>query len=229
MVMDDYCIRKVTPDDFPFLADMSIGAEKGNSEKLSFATLFNLEENSVKDLIISMLEMNIDGCEFSPSSYLVADYKGVPVAAVAAWIECYNGNLPSKIIKSNLLSFLLEKKHIQSLISKSHIIIDFVIERESMALQFEYFYVAEEHRGRGLSSRLMNDHLANAFSVCPELIKAQLQVYENNLPAIKVYEKYGFRKVRSCISGNPEIFDYLPYNEKILMEKDLIHVAYGKD
>jgi len=226
--MDEYLIRKVTPDDFPYLANMIIGAAKGNSEKLSFATLFNLEDNGVKDLIISILKRNVDGSEFSPSSYLVADFNGVPVASVAAWIECNNGNLPSRILKSNLLSFLLEKKHIQYLLSNSNIIADFVIEREKMSLQFEYMFVAKEHRGRGLSIRLINEHLANAFSINQGLMKAQLQVYGNNIPAIKLYEKNGFRIVRSSKSYNSEILNYLPHNVKLLMEKDLRLTSFGK-
>lgn len=224
--MGDYRIRNATRDDFSFIADTIIGAEKGNSGKLSFATIFELEEKDVKDLIIGMLEENIDGCEFSPSSYLIADYKDIPVAAVASWIECYNGILSSTILKSNLLSFFLEEKQIQSLKLKSQIICDLIIEREAMTLQFEYLYVTKAHRGRGLHERLMNEHLVNAFSVCPELIKAQLRVYENNYVAIRLYEQNGFRKVRSYTSDNNEILDYLPYNTKILMEKDLTHMAF---
>ncbi len=219
--MEDYRIRKVTPDDFPFLADMIIGAEKGNSGKLSYATLLDLEENSVKELIISMLKEDIDGCEFSPSSYLVADFRGIPVAAVGAWIEAFNGNLPSRILKSNLLSLLLEKKQIQSLTSKFNIVRDIIIEREEMTLQAEYMYVARAHRGRGLHLKLTKAHLAKAFSDYPELTKAQAHVFESNFAAIKVFEEIGFKKVRSYASGNPEILNYLPHNSKLLMELDL--------
>jgi GNAT superfamily N-acetyltransferase len=227
--MEDYKIRKATPDDFPFLADVIIRAEKGTTGKLSFSTLFGLEEDRVKPLIISLLEENIEGCEFSPSSYLIADYNGVPVAAVGAWIEGFNGNLPSKILKSNLLIYLLGKKQIQSFKSKFHIISDIVIEREKMTLQTEYMYVARAHRGKGLHIKLADAILAKAFSVCPELSKAQAHVFENNYAAIKVFEEIGFRKVRSYISGDTEIFDLLPYNSKILMEGDLTKTAYGKE
>jgi ribosomal protein S18 acetylase RimI-like enzyme len=219
--MEGYRIRRVTPDDFPFLADMIIGAEKGNSGKLSISTLFGLDEIKVKHLIISMLEEDIEGCEFSPSSYLVADYKGEPVAAVGSWIESFNGNLPSGILKSNLLSFFLDHEQIQSINEKSGILCDIVIERESMTVQFEYLYVARFHRGKGLHIKLMNEHLKYTLSVCPSLTKAQAQVFENNFGAIKVYEENGFRKVRSFKSKNEEILNYLPYNSKILMEKDL--------
>jgi ribosomal protein S18 acetylase RimI-like enzyme len=227
--MDEYTIRKVTHDDFGFLADTIIWAEKGNSGKLSFATLLDLDENSVKDLIISMLKEDIDGCEFSPSSYLVADYSGLPVAAVGAWIEQYDGNLPSKILKSNLLSFFLNGKQIQLLKSKFHLISDMVIEREEMTLQAEYMYVARAHRGKGLHVKLTNAHLIQAFSSYPELSKAQAHVFENNYAAIKVFEEIGFRKVRSYTSDSNEILNYLPHNTKILMEKDLKQMAYGKE
>lgn len=226
--MEDYKIRNVTPEDFPFLADVIIRAEKGNSGKLSFATLFTMEENCVKEVIISMLEEDIDGCEFSPSSYMIVDYNGAPVAAVGAWIEGFNGNLPSKILKSNLLISSLGKKQIQSFKSNSHIISDIVIEREKMTLQIEYMYVARAHRRKGLHVMLADAVLAKVFSVCPELSKAQTQVFENNFAAIKANEEIGFRKVRSYTSDNSEILNYLPYNTKILMEGDLTKTAYGK-
>jgi ribosomal protein S18 acetylase RimI-like enzyme len=225
--MDDYRIRKVTPDDFSFLADMIIRAEKGNSDKLSYALLLSLEENRVKELIISMLKEDIEGCEFSPSSYLIADYNGIPVAALGAWVEALNGNLPSKILKSNLLSFFLGKEQVQTLKSKSYIINDIFIERMSMTLQFEYLYVARAYRGRDLHVKLMDAHIANAFTACPDLLIAQAHTFENNFAAIKIFEEIGFRKVRSYKSDSNKIFDYLPHNVKILMEKDLTQITHG--
>jgi ribosomal protein S18 acetylase RimI-like enzyme len=227
--MDDYRIRKATPDDYSFISRVIIGAEKGNTGKLSYSALFNLDENSVKELIISMLEEDIDGCEFSPSSYLIAEYNGESVAALGAWIECFNGNLPSKILKSNLLNYFLEEKQIKYLNSKSAFISDIVIEREKNTLQFEYVYVARLHRGRELHVKLVNEHLKNAFSIYPKLHKAQLQVFKNNFVAIKAYEEIGYEKVRSSISNSIETLEYLPYNEKTLMEKNLNPITNGKD
>lgn len=98
-----------------------------------------------------------------------------------------------------------------------------------MTLQIEYMYVTRAPRAKGLHARLADALLAKAFSVFPELSKAQAHVFENYYAAIKVFEEIGFRKVRSYISGNTEIFDYLPYNSKILMEGDLTKTTYGKD
>ena len=59
--MDGYTIRKAIPKDIPFLADVVIAAEKGMSDKLSYATLFNFSETEVKALVINMLEEENDG------------------------------------------------------------------------------------------------------------------------------------------------------------------------
>ena len=95
--MNEYIIRKAALKDISFLADIVIAAEKGNSDKLSYSTLFNLSEKKVKELIIAMFEEEIDGCEFSLSSYLITEYNGLPVAGFGAWVEGLSENTPSKI------------------------------------------------------------------------------------------------------------------------------------
>ena len=135
--MEGYSIRRALEKDIPFLADVVIAAEKGNSETLSYATLFNFSEEKVKDLIIAMFEEEIEGCEFSVDSYLIVEHEGKPVASFSAWIEGLDGTA-SKILKSNLISYTFGKEAIEFLISKQDIIKDILTEREELTLQFEY-------------------------------------------------------------------------------------------
>ena len=56
--------------------------------------------------------------------------------------------------------------------------------------------VAETHKGRGLATRLLRHGLAWMFTF-PEVKRIELSVRAENAAAIRVYEKAGFRKLRS--------------------------------
>jgi ribosomal protein S18 acetylase RimI-like enzyme len=219
--MSEYLIRTATKEDLPFLAELIIAAEKGNSDKLSFTTLFNLSEEEVRNLIITMLDEEIDGCEFSLSSYLITEYNGLPVAGFGSWIEGLDGRLPSKILKSNLISYTFPKQSIEFLKTKAHIIKDVLAEREPMTLQLEYLFVSENHRGKRLANGLIQKIEENALGIYPGLEKAHVQLFKNNINAVGVYKKNGFEIVKSYKSNNVEIFNYLPHDEKYVMEKKL--------
>ena len=219
--MKEYLIRKATINDTSFLTDVVIAAEKGNSDKLSYSTLFNLSEERVAELIKNMFEEEIDGCEFSISSFIIIEYEEEPVAAFGGWIEGFNNSLPSKILKSNLLSYTFGSDSIEFLKTKSGIIKELVSEREPMALQLEFLYVSENHRGKRLADKLIHELEKNALSEYAGLKKVQVQVFKNNIHAVRVYEKNGFEVAASYKSHNIEVLNYLPFNEKYVMEKKL--------
>ena len=56
--------------------------------------------------------------------------------------------------------------------------------------------VATSHQGRGLATRLLRHGLAWMFTF-PEVKRIELSVREENAPAIRVYEKAGFRKTQA--------------------------------
>ncbi len=217
--MSDYLIRKATTKDIPFLATAIIAAEKGRSDKLSFSTLFNISEEKARILIIKMLEEEIDGCELSVSSFLVADFNDEPIAAFGTWIEGFEDNMPSKILKSNLILKTFDKESIEYFITKASIIKDILIEREPLTLQLEYIYIEEKHMGKGLDNEFILKSEQNALKILPSLTKIQGQLYKNNIFAIITLRKKNFNIAKSCKAANPEIFEYLPFNEKLLMEK----------
>ncbi len=219
--MNEYLIRKAIAADIPFLADVVIASEKGMSDRLSFTTLFNKSEEETKKLIIQMFEEEIDGCELSLSSFIVTEFEGKPVSGSGAWIECFHENMQSGILKSNLISYTFGKESIEYLKTKSHIVKDVLIDREPMTLQLEYFHIKDEHLGKGLDAALMDRIEQNALAEYPELKKVQCQIFKNSVFSIKILLRHGFKIVGSYKSGNEEIFDYLPYNEKLLMEKIL--------
>lgn len=219
--MSEYLIRKAVAGDIPFLADVVIASEKGMSDRLSFTTLFNKSEQEAKELIIQMFEEEVDGCELSLSSFIVTEFDEEPISGSGAWIETFNGNMPSGILKSNLISYTFGKESIEYLKTKTDIVKGVLIDREPMSLQLEYFHIKNGHLGKGLDDQLMKFIEEKALAEYPELSKVQCQIFKNSVFSIKILLRHGFRIVKSYKSDNDEIFDYLPYNEKLLMEKNL--------
>lgn len=219
--MEDYNIRKATIKDASFIADVIIAAEKTVTSKLSLSTLCDLPESKVKELIISMLEEEIDGCEFSLSSYLITEHKGQPVAGLSGWVERGHDDESSTILKSNLLTYTLPKENTKTLISNSNLISGLFIDREKMALQFEYAFVMPEHRGKNLIKCMQDVLLANAVNTYQNIKKIQIQCFGNSVYAINLLTRLGFDQVKKVVIDNKEILNYLPDNTKVLLEKNL--------
>lgn len=216
-----YKLRKATINDCSFLADVVIAAEKSGSNKLSFSTLMDLDEETVKNKIISMFEEEVDGCEFSISSYLIVEKDHSPVASFGSWIEGHEDDTPSKILKSNLIGYTFGTELIKKLQSKAEFISDLIIEREKNTLQFEYLFVLPEHRKNGLADMIIKEQILRFKEIKNDITKAQVQAFANNFPAIKLYERNGFKITRNVISHSDKTLLYLPFNEKVLMEKHL--------
>jgi ribosomal protein S18 acetylase RimI-like enzyme len=220
--MTGYNIRKATLNDIDFITATIIAAEKSGSEKLGLAAIFNLTEQEVRPLIHAMLEEEIDECEFSVSSFLLTEYNGSPVAAIGGWVEGLVEKMKSAVLKSNLIGFCFPKEAIAFAHSRIKDIAGILIEREDLALQIEYVYIDKNHRGKALGEGLIKQHIENARQAYPAINKAQVQVFSNNLAAVKLYEKCGFYIAKAFKAHNESIFEYLPHNEKLLMEKKLV-------
>lgn len=216
-----YTIRRANLKDITFLIDVILAAEKSNSEKLSFSTLFDETEVNVKHFLACMLNEEVDGCEISVSSFLIVEYGNKNVAAFGGWIEDLADGMSSKILKSNLISYYFGKESILHLKTKAHLIKDILIEREEKTLQLEYLYVENEHRGKNITKMLIEKHIEEAKNVFTDLNKVQVQVFKNNIGAIKVYQNCGFTIVQSFKVNDNTVLDYLPFNEKYLMERIL--------
>ena len=217
--MNEYKIRNAIKSDIPFLAEAIIAGEKGVTDKCNYSTLFNLPETKVKEYLISMFEEEVDGCEFSLSSYFIVEFSGQPVATFGGWIECFEDSMPSKILKSNLINYTFGNKSIEFLKTKSDIVKELAFERTPNTLQLEYLYVSEGHRSQKLPSRLISIIEDSALEKSPLLKKCEGQLFSNNVRVIKLFENQGYRVVRSYKTNNNEILNYLPSNEKLIIEK----------
>ena len=110
-MIDDskYIIRKATLDDVDFITKVIIEAEKSMTNNFGLANFFEMSEDEIEGYIKQILEEEIDGCEFSLSSFFVAEYDGEPVSALGGWLEGYYDEMPSEILKSNLVGFVFPK------------------------------------------------------------------------------------------------------------------------
>jgi len=219
--MDSFIYRKATINDVPFLVETIIEAEKSGTDKLSYSTIFGLSEEEVRKYIADMLYEEVDGCELSISSFLVAEYNGQIAAALSAWIEGIEG-IPSAILKGNLLNYVLPISCIKRAMKLNSMIREIHIEYLPNTIQIGAGYVANEFRGHRLLGLLNNEIIAQLVKAKPDITIICAQIFNCNTPSIKTYEKAGFVEIMAKESSNPEILCYLPSNRKILMKKELL-------
>lgn len=218
----DYVIQKATVNDVEFLADVIIGAEKSFTNNLGLANLFDLSEDTVKDLIVAMLKEEVDGCEFSVSSFFIAWYQDKPVGAVGGWPEGHYNGVSSNLIKSNLINYVFPKESIIKAQERLGMIREMLqIERPAGTYQIEYGFVDNEHRGKRITDRLMDAHQAFAKNLNSSIGLMQVSCFETNQTSIKMHQKNGFQVVKRYVCDNEEILKYLPFNVKVLLEKQI--------
>jgi ribosomal protein S18 acetylase RimI-like enzyme len=213
--MPEYIIREATLNDIDFIITAIIAAEKSGSEILSYSTVFNLNEDSIKKILRNILLEEIDGCEFSITSYLVAEIDNKAVGTIGSWVE--HKETPSSFIKSNLLSYFLPKSSVLYASREAKITSELIIDHVEGALSVVVVYIDPGHRGNKLFELLTDAHIKRNVGI-QEL---SLQVMANNTYAIKSYERYGFKKCYTKKTDDKRIMQFLPYNEKILMKKQL--------
>lgn len=221
--MNNFIFRDATIDDIPFLVETIIQAEKSGTDKLSYSTIFGLSEDEVSNYLAEMLNEEIDGCELSISSFLIAESNGIVAAALSAWIEGSEG-LPSSVLKGNLLNYTLPKHCIESAIKVNEIIRDIHIEYTPYTIQIGAGYVAADFRGNKLLGLLTEAIILKLVQIKPDISEVWAQIFSCNIPSLRTYENAGFRIISDKESSNNDILRFLPSNKKLLLKKDLIIV-----
>lgn len=216
--MVHFIIRPATVDDAPFLAETIIEAEKSGTDKLSYSTIFGLSEKEVHKYLIDILEEEIDGCELSVSSFIVAESNGKVAAALSAWVEGIE-DMPSTVIKGNLLNFTLPKECIEKAMNVNKIIRELHIEYLPKTIQIGAGYVAKEFRGNRLLGTLNKKIITRLLDKNPEVDSVWAQIFSCNIGSLKIYEKAGFTIMDTKESTNKEINNYLPSNKKYVLKK----------
>lgn len=218
-------IRRATLNDVDFLVDTIVAAEKSGTDNFGLAKLFELSEGEMRTYIKAMLEEEIDGCEFSVGSFLVADHQGKAVSAFAGWVEGQNEDgMSSALLKSNLIGYCLPMENVMKSQSKSDIVRPLQIEREEGTYQLEYSYTMPDYRGKGIMKDIINMHIVDYQQNTPPhqkggIRKIQVHVFANNEAAIGTYKRCGFEITKEYNSNNQLVEQYFPYHTILLMER----------
>lgn len=221
--MNNFIFRDATIKDIPFIVETIIEAEKSGTDKLTYTTIFGLTEDEVRNYLADMLNEEIDGCELSLSSFLIAESNGIVAAALSAWIEGIEG-LPSSVLKGNLLNYTLPKQCIENAIKLKEIVHEIHIEYTSNSIQIGAGYVVADFRGNKLLGSLTEAIILKLLKTKPDISEVWAQIFSCNLPSLRTYENAGFKIVSAKESSNIEITKYLPSNKKLLLKRDLIHL-----
>lgn len=213
-------IRPATLGDVEFIATTIIEAEKSSTDKIGPANYFEITEADYRKYLIQMLEEEIDGCEISISSFVVAEYEGEVVAARGGWLEGDNDdNAPSSLLKSNLFAYILPKENLMKGQSKYDIVKDIMIEREMGTYQLENSYTKAEFRGLHIMGLLDGYHIDIAIK--KGVKKIQAHVSKENEKSLRACERSGFHVVRYYTSHHPQVKEYYPDDTMVLLERDL--------
>ena len=213
--------RHATVNDIDFIVDTIVAAEKSGTDNFGLANLFEVTEAEMRNYIKEMLEEEIDGCELSLSSFIVAEYEGEAVAAFGGWIEGRNeADMPSALLKANLINYYLPKEKVLASMAKTDIVKPLQIDREAGAYQLEYSYTKPEYRGNGIMKTIIEQHISE-YQATTSMGggKLQVHVFENNTSAIKTYSKCGFSISKRFESKDSRVLSYFPSNVELLMEK----------
>lgn len=218
--MVDFIFKRATLDDVDFVADIIMEAEKSMTSRNGLANMFDLSESECKKYVIEILKEEMDGCELSLSSFILAFHNDEPVAGMGGWLEGAD-DMPSSVIKSNLIGYYFPKSNLLKFKEKLAVVKDIQIPRESGTYQMEYAYIKSEYTGYFLFNDLDEKHIEFASSLTPKPTKIQSHVFANNSIVLKLHEMMGFKKVATFHSDNPLTKQYFPDDTVVLIEKEL--------
>jgi D-alanine--poly(phosphoribitol) ligase subunit 1 len=216
-----YEFRKASKADTAFIVEAIINAERSNSAVIGLGQLMGLDEFELRDKLTSALDEEIDGCEFHLEGFTIATYEEVPVAALCTWVEGINeNNQPSSTLKANLFKHTFGIDKMIQLDKHKEVLQGLRLQRTAGAHQVEYVYVSPAHRGRDLVSRMIQHSLQSLHSsALPAL--SEVEVFENNIGAIKAYEKCGYQLKSKAITDANASQDLMPYHIKLQLSKQL--------
>lgn len=213
--MSSFLIKKATLADIPFLSKAILEAEKSFSQRPFLAKLFSLSDELCVKYIAEMLEEEMEGCEFSISSFLIAFDRDKPIASVGGWIENFDGTTESNKIRASLIGYVFPKEAILAAKESAALISQFSLVRRQNFLQIEYVYVQDDYRGRGIAAHLIEAHIKEALVQFPSMEGVEIQFFDTNEIAAKVYEKIGFVPVDRVMMDNEQAQKLMPGNIKI--------------
>jgi GNAT superfamily N-acetyltransferase len=217
---EEFIIREATLQDIPFIVEAIIHAEKSGTDRLSYTTIFGLTEEETKQKLTEMLEEEVDNCELSVSSYLLAEKDNLVVAGNGAWVEGLDG-ISSNDLKRNLINYYFPRSSFEKAAKAAAILSDIHIPRTINAIQLEIVYVKPEYRGNNLGETLEAKNIERLSALKDDISMVEGQIFGNNVASLNLHKKFGFEIVLEKQSENPEAGLYIPSNKKVLIRKHI--------
>jgi len=216
-MQNEFTIRPATLNDSDFLVKAILMADRGLSPVSSYSGVFNLSEEEATIKIKLMLEEELDSCELSPEHFLLAEKDGQVAAAVAGWVEGFDG-VASWMVRSALFQEYYPPEALAHAQKMKSIVDEVVVHRTMGALQLESVYVDPAFRGNRLASLLFSAHVEKCKKEHPNTETAELMTYLENTKAVSLYQKMGFSVVKESKSNNPDVLKYYPGSGMVLMQ-----------
>ena len=116
---------------------------------------------------------------------------------------------------------MLPRKCIDRAIDLNYIIKELYVDYIPMTIQIGACYVLKEYRGFGLIGLLIEFTVNLLRNKYPDINSAWVQVFNCNIPSLKIFKKNGFAEVDSNESLNEQTINYLPSNKKYILKKEL--------
>ncbi|MCL5029596.1 MAG: hypothetical protein M1480_11350 [Bacteroidetes bacterium] len=215
-MIDDIQIRQATTNDIDFVIEAIIESEKSSSNTISSCNVFNIPEEKFRSALKDILQQDIENYDYFLSGFLVAELKDEYIGASGSWLESIDGT-PSGLIKATVLFPYLDKTKVKEVSKNTQIIKNLTFTRKKGTLQLEHGYVREPYRRQGIFTQLVKENIKRNFDKY-KFDLSQVILFKQNYKSYNANLKVGYQVVEERNVDNPEIFNFFPFNTKVLME-----------
>ncbi len=210
--MDELIIKRATNEDLSFIIDCIVGAEYSGSEILSYCELLQISETEFRTVLLSIFDEEIEGQPWNLKHWFIGKVNQESVVGGCCWIEASTG-MNSDMLKSQILQYFLPNQW-QNNLENLKLTSELSLTRIPNSVQVEYFYTHPLHRKKGYITQMIYfiDH--NFPNHDREIV-----MVGNNVGAMELYKRHGYKVVEIKSSSNKKILTLLPSNTKIALLK----------
>jgi predicted GNAT family acetyltransferase len=210
-------VRQANAEDIEFILEAIVESEKSSSEVISSCNVFGLSEEKFIEIIRNVLSEDIPNYDYYLSGFLVALKDGEYAGALGSWMEAAD-ETPSGMIKATILLQYLDKDKMKEISRNTRVVKGLTMSREPGTLQLEHGYTREKFRRQGVFTRLIKENILRNKLKYAEIEKAQGVLFKANYKSYNAHIKLGFDVAEEKCVDDPEIFNYFPFDTKVLME-----------
>jgi hypothetical protein len=210
--MAEITFRKAKWADFEFILNGIIASEKSGTKIVSYCTLFDLDEEEFRTILISIFKEEIENQPWCLTHWQIGQISKDSACCLTVWKEDSSFQ-SSDLLRIQLLSYFIPEK-MKSAKEKLIEVAKVSIPRKAGYLQIEHLYTLEKYQGKGFMKTFLN-HISTLFPGQ----KLEIQLMANNIKALKLYESVGFQvRDKKCWEGLYEM-KLLPSDCKISLTK----------